>query len=237
MRNYLKKTRSPFYSLIFTLPLFFIYEIGMLSVSHADMPVLRNGADVFMRQILGALGLWGMQGFGFISLVAIVVIVVMQVRAQEAFRIRGKYLATMILESAAWMTGLYLVLSLSEHYILGNSVEGLLHQVILAVGAGIYEEILFRVLLVGGAAIIIRFIFSWGKPMQVMSAIIVSAVIFSLFHFIGSVGDEYSFRLFLYRTIAGIYLGGLYLLRGFGITAWTHSLYDVVVFLGMQLAG
>ena len=27
--------------------------------------------------------------------------------------------------------------------------------------------------------------------------------------------------------IAGIFFSALYLLRGFGITAWTHALYDV----------
>ncbi len=29
--------------------------------------------------------------------------------------------------------------------------------------------------------------------------------------------------------IAGVLFSGLYLLRGFGITAWTHALYDVLL--------
>ena len=54
-------------------------------------------------------------------------------------------------------------------------------------------------------------------------------MLFSLFHFIGEFGDYFSFDIFMIRFLAGIALGILYCFRGFGITAWTHSLYDLIV--------
>ncbi len=51
-QNYWKETHTPLYSFIFTLPLFLIYEIGVFAISTSDLPLLRNGADALMRQIL-----------------------------------------------------------------------------------------------------------------------------------------------------------------------------------------
>ena len=61
---------------------------------------------------------------------------------------------------------------------------------------------------------------------------IVSAVLFSSFHYVGAYGDTLRLSSFLFRLLAGIVFSTLYVLRGFGITAWTHALYDVVVTLG-----
>ena len=41
--------------------------------------------------------------------------------------------------------------------------KAILQQVILAVGAGIYEEFLFRVLLISGLSSILGFVFLWKK--------------------------------------------------------------------------
>ena len=60
-------------------------------------------------------------------------------------------------------------------------------------------------------------------------AIIFSAVIFSLFHYLGPFGDNFSYKSFYLRTLAGIFLGSLYIFRGFGITVYTHIFYDMFI--------
>ena len=60
-------------------------------------------------------------------------------------------------------------------------------------------------------------------------AIVIAAGIFSLFHFMGDYVDSFSFDIFMVRFLAGIVLGLLYFARGFGITAWTHSIYDLII--------
>ena len=42
-------------------------------------------------------------------------------------------------------------------------------------------------------------------------------------------GDIFTFKSFYLRTLAGIFLGSLYLFRGFGIVVYTHIIYDIVI--------
>jgi hypothetical protein len=100
-------------------------------------------------------------------------------------------------------------------------------QLMISLGAGIYEELLFRVILVSGLAWVARRVFGWGVSGAGVFAVAVGALIFSAFHYIGPYGDQLQLGSFVFRAVAGVLLSSLYLLRGFGITAWTHALYDV----------
>jgi hypothetical protein len=73
----------------------------------------------------------------------------------------------------------------------------------------------------------------WKRPATLAAAIVVSAVIFSGFHYLGPLGDRLTLASFTFRAVAGLVLSGLFAVRGFGITAWTHALYDV----GLSLVG
>ena len=97
----------------------------------------------------------------------------------------------------------------------------------ISLGAGIYEELLFRVLLVGALAWLAGRLFGWSAGAAGVFATLVGALIFSAFHYVGPYGDQLELASFTFRAIAGVLFSGLYLLRGFGITAWTHALYDV----------
>jgi len=65
----------------------------------------------------------------------------------------------------------------------------------------------------------------WKK----VGAILLAAVVFSGFLFMGAYGDSPTINLFFIRLIAGIVLGGIYVLRGFGVAAYTHTIYDLFV--------
>jgi membrane protease YdiL (CAAX protease family) len=102
----------------------------------------------------------------------------------------------------------------------------LMTQLVVSLGAGIYEELLFRVLLVSAltsAALAVPLL----RPAASGFAIVVAALIFSAFHYVGPYGDALTLPSFTFRAIAGLLFSGLYVARGFGITAWTHALYDV----------
>ena len=110
-----------------------------------------------------------------------------------------------------------------------DNMDLVIQKVTLAIGAGIYEEFLFRVLLIASLTGILKFIFLWKEVTTNVMAVILSGGIFSAFHFMGEYGDFFSMELFLLRFFAGIILGGLYYFRGFGITAYTHSIYDLIL--------
>jgi hypothetical protein len=78
-------------------------------------------------------------------------------------------------------------------------------------------------------------VFGWRPGWAGIFATAFGALIFSAFHYVGPYGDRLELPSFIFRTIAGVLFSGLYLLRGFGITAWTHALYDV--FLAPALLG
>ena len=229
LNRYWNNTRSPLYSFLFTVPLFIIYEIGILLSSSKDMISMRNGADALMRQILSTLGMNGFYWMGGVFFIGFIIVYLFQKQYWNDIEISGEHLLLMMLESFMWSIALYYFMS--NVYVLLMSPSGsiMIQQVTLAVGAGIYEEFLFRVILITGISSILAFIFQWNIKLRNWIAMILAAGIFSAFHFIGEFGDYFSFNIFMIRFFAGIILGVLYFLRGFGITAWAHSIYDLIV--------
>ena len=233
--SYFIQTRSSFYSFLFTIPLFIIYEIGIIFLSRDDIIVVRNGADFLMRAILESFGILGLYGLGAIFLIGFIVTYVFFLKGKNSSDIKTEYLFIMVFESVAWAIFLYILLSKFMVLLMIPIGKAVLQQVILAVGAGIYEEFLFRVLLISGLSSIIGFVFLWEEKGSNIAALIIAAAIFSGFHFMGDYGDYFTMELFLLRFFAGVILGILYYVRGFGITAYAHSIYDLIVLIQITI--
>ena len=233
--SYFIQTRSSFYSFLFTIPLFIIYEIGIIFLSRDDIIVVRNGADFLMRAILESFGILGLYGLGAIFLIGFIVTYVFFLKGKNSSDIKTEYLFIMVFESVAWAIFLYILLSKFMVLLMIPIGKAVLQQVILAVGAGIYEEFLFRVLLISGLSSIIGFVFLWEEKGSNIAALIIAAAIFSGFHFMGEYGDYFTMELFLLSFFAGIILGILYYARGFGITAYAHSIYDLIVLIQITI--
>ena len=233
MYSYWRSTRSPLYSFLFTIPLFLIYEIGIFLTSSDDMFVLRNGADALMRQILAPFGITGLYWVGVIFFIGFIIAFILQRKFWEETQIHSDYFLLMMVESVGWSVLIYFLMTNVYLLLMNPTGSMLVQQVTLAVGAGIYEEFLFRVLLIAGISVILGFIFQWSDKSRNWAAMVIAAGIFSSFHFIGEYGDFFSFNIFMIRFLAGIALGTLYFLRGFGITAWSHAVYDLIVLTRM----
>src|SRR5690606_37485911 len=107
-------------------------------------------------------------------------------------------------------------------------------QLALSIGAGLYEELVFRVLLVGGLFLLARRFFP-ARWQAYLAAALVGAFLFSLVHYVGAFGDPFTLPSFTFRFLFGLALNGVFLLRGFAVAAWTHALYDVLVVTGAFL--
>ena len=233
--SYYLKTRSSFYSFLFTIPLFFIYEIGILFLSRDDIIVVRNGADFLMRTLLESFGVYGLYGLGAIFLVGFVITYFFFLKDKSNKDIRPDYLFIMLFESICWAIVLYFLLFKFMLVLMNPLGKTIIQQVTLAIGAGIYEEFLFRVMLIAGLTGVIGFVFLWDEKIRKVAALVIAAGLFSAFHFMGEYGDYFSMELFLLRFFAGIVLGALYFARGFGITAYTHSIYDLIVLIQITI--
>ncbi len=229
MSQYLTVSKSPLYSFIFTLPLFLLYEVGIFLISSRDIDQLRNGADVLMRQVLESFGIYGMYGFGGTFLIGFLIAFLRQKKNLRTSEIESRFLLIMFFESIIWATLLVIMMIKIPTFLSLSNEDHLIQQVVLAIGAGIYEEFVFRVLLISGLAILFGLIFNWGEFGKTFLSVIISSAIFSIFHFFGSYGDTFSFPLFFVRFFAGIFLAMIYIFRGFGITAYAHSIYDLFV--------
>ena len=233
--SYLLKSRTSFYSFLFTLPLFFLYEVNIVFLSWDDILVVRNGADFLMRNILESFDIYGLYGLGLVFLLGLLVTYIFFIKDDQQQEVKVNFLFIMLAESMLWSVVLYFSLFKFMVLLMNPTGKTILQQVTLAIGAGIYEEFLFRVLLIAGLSGILGFVFMWDKTFKNIIAVVLSGGIFSAFHFMGEYGDFFSMELFLIRFFAGLFLGVLYIYRGFGITAYTHSIYDLIVLIRMTL--
>ena len=233
--SYLLKSRTSFYSFLFTLPLFFLYEFNILFLSWDDILVVRNGADFLMRNILESFDIYGLYGLGLVFFLGLLVTYIFFIKENQQQEVNVNFLFIMLAESMLWSVVLYFQLFKFMVLLMNPVGKTILQQVTLAIGAGIYEEFLFRVLLIAGLSGILGFVFMWDKTFKNIIAVVLSGGIFSAFHFMGEYGDFFSMELFLIRFFAGLILGVLYMYRGFGITAYTHSIYDLIVLIRMTL--
>jgi hypothetical protein len=235
--EYLRATRHPWPCLLFLLPLLIAYEAGVLYMGGPHPETVRNGADHWLRCALGAAGL---QFFWVPPLVLIVGFSVWAYRRREdSPQDMGGVLCGMVLESITFALGLWVVCRLLAPLFVraGLSVgeagpvttsEPALRQLITYLGAGIYEEAMFRLVLFSALVGVLR-LADLPIVFAVPPAALASGILFSLAHHIGPYGQAYSNYLFLFRLAAGLYFALLYQLRGFGIVVGAHACYNVMV--------
>jgi hypothetical protein len=136
----------------------------------------------------------------------------------------------MIIESSFWCSGLLIIMKgVSTLFLATPLTTDLLEQFYLSVGAGIWEELIFRLGLITVLTYLINSIFRYGKSFSLFLSLIFSGALFSIFHYIGAYGDVFTWHTFILRTFAGVFLGGVFLFRGLGISVYTHIFYDMVL--------
>ena len=126
----------------------------------------------------------------------------------------------------------------------GTKTHRLLADIVTGVGAGIYEELIFRLILICVLMMLFQDLLRFSRKQSILFSVFLSAVLFSAHHHIdflnGQVNhaDPFDWAKFCFRSIAGVYFAFLFAFRGFGITAGVHAFYDImavsinVVFFG-----
>lgn len=236
---YWRASRAPRYSLLFALPLLLFYQALAALVPPGPAGSVRNGADVILQSLfIWMAGARGPLVFMLCLTAAGLWFVVRDWRTHPG-RLSPNVFGLMLAESVALALVLGLVVGGLTAALLGQPIALRVPSaraldgwtvLMLSLGAGIYEELLFRVLLVGALAAAARAL-GWGAMPAGVVATVGGALLFSAFHYIGPYGDRLEVYSFVFRTVAGLVFSALYLARGFGVTAWTHALYDVFLLL------
>ncbi|MCI0341429.1 MAG: CPBP family intramembrane metalloprotease [Planctomycetales bacterium] len=229
---YLRESRDLGTGFLFVLPLLLAYELGVVW-TRSDVV---NGASALLRATLHALAPagYGLAAFNAAVVIAVFAAVVHTWEREKPVWRPGLYLA-MGLESAVDALALLLLLVNVPRVPMaagaGPPEDGLLLGIVLSLGAGVYEEIFFRLLLLGGVLWGLKRIFGLSERPATTIALVFSALLFSLFHHLGPLGEPLRPQVLAIRTVAGLFLGTLYLSRGLGIAVGAHALYDVAVTL------
>jgi len=191
----------------------------------ADISYVKNGGDVLIEEFIKMLGVNGYYAESSIFIVVLFSIFFSQRKKFKSFEIKYNYLFFMALESIAYA---YLLLLLLQNiYLLQGIGANWLSSFILSIGAGLYEELIFRFLLIFIIKKSISFVFKVKEFYSLILSIMVSSILFSIFHYIGE--ESFAPISFTLRFLAGIYLSVIYINRGFGIVALTHAFYDLFV--------
>jgi hypothetical protein len=244
--RYWHEAPAPRYSLSFAFPLLVAYEILAFTLSGSEVSGVRNGADVLLKSLFLMLGgRDGLAVFGVLLVGGGAAVIWKDYR--RSGQIRPRYFAWMTAESIVYalmfglvagtltvllLPGLSIIRDASALGVGFQAQWSLPTQLMISLGAGIYEELLFRVILVSGLAWLATIGFGWSTTRANVFAVCAGALVFSAFHYIGPYGEPLELGSFTFRTVAGLLFSGLYVLRGFGITAWTHALYDVFLAVG-----
>lgn len=104
---------------------------------------------------------------------------------------------------------------------------------VMSLGAGFYEEVVFRVLLFGLGAKVLRLfaepITDGRAKLITFGWAIATAFAFSGWHYVGAYGDHFELSSFVFRWVCGLVFTAIYAFRGFAPVVWTHVIYDVWV--------
>jgi hypothetical protein len=220
-------------SLVLVFPLFLIYQVGVLFT----LPVL-NGADFLTVFLFRNLGLSTGAYLGWTAAVAVAfVVAVAMLRGKQRFDAR--LIVPVFVESAIYaltMGSLIVfvmtrVLHVSPRLAGGIASQGLGTRFVMSLGAGVWEETIFRLGIMTGTAVLLERVLGLGRWVAVAVALIVSSVLFSAMHHIPPYGDPLQLGVFVFRILAGCFFGLVYWFRGFAVAVYTHALYDIYVLL------
>jgi hypothetical protein len=231
---YFTATRHPWPCFLFLMPLLLAYEGGVFALGGAHPELMRNGADNWLRCGLTSIGIdcaWIPPAV----LTAVFIVWSWVRRGQRPGDLTG-VLSGMVIESVAFALGLWVLhrgLTPVLRWVgvsleVSSPGEPGLRQVVTFLGAGIYEEALFRLGLYSVLAWLLALI---GTPrgLAIGVAAAASAALFSAAHHVGPYGQPYSHYVFIFRSLAGLYFAILYQARGFGIAVGAHACYNVMV--------
>ena len=233
LKDYYRSSKSTFYSFLFAVPLIMTYELAAFVLNKSDIEGLRNGADVVTKQILSLFGMAGFYGLSILVLIILVALYFRELKDKE-FNLKYRFLFIMLAESLLYAVLFGFIVGKITSIILQSPTSfNFKYQLVLSLGAGVYEEFLFRVVLITLFALIFTKVVGLKRSTSLGFAVIISSLIFSGFHYVGIFGEPFFLQTFVFRFIGGLVLSILYVVRGFGITAYTHSFYDLLIVTGL----
>ena len=248
--GYFEHSRGPLASLAFVLPLIIVYELGTSGQALGGGGTRGTPQHVIAFTLMQQFfGLFGATGRHLPGLAVVGILLAWHVARKDPWKVRWPTLGGMAAEGALLCLPLLALSVIVAHLFqrgLPLGLAGTMGAVggrpapsgdllVLCLGAGLYEELVFRLILLTLLSLLVKDLLLFPAGLTAAVVVVLSAVMFSSYHYLGAESFHWqsvaSWRTFAFRTLAGIYFGVLFLTRGFGVTAATHAAYDILVLL------
>jgi hypothetical protein len=201
-------------SLVLIFPVLLAYEIGVLFAGNI------SGADVVTRALYITLG---SRTLYLLVHAAIALVFLLWIRRGNRWdALRLEVALPVVLEAAIYAFTLGAAISLVLSTLLGLGLDG--GHAISALGAGVHEELVFRLALLGGCVSVLR-----ESRAAFPVALVVSSLLFAGAHHLGAHGEPFTAHAFAFRVLAGAAFGAIFWYRSLAHAVYAHVLYDLVV--------
>ena len=253
--GYFLRSQRPLEILFFLLPLIVFYEVGLLVYLRGSGVVLTNKAHEALLRIFEAFGLDGaslsLPALSLPGALLVVVLLTWQVLARQKWEVDLRTVGLMALESVALALPLLVFAQLIAQAFgavapaaLGaDAAETTLRklplagQVAIAMGAGLYEELIFRMTLIAVLHTAFVDALKWPERRSTILAVVLSAIAFAFYHPLRDSHGAFDLPRFASLLVAGGYFGAIFAKRGFGIVVGAHAAYDIAALLLAARAG
>ncbi len=234
--NYFHDTRHPWPSVILFLPMLGSYELAARQLSSEQGGSFRNGIDAWLEAFfqlfqvnedlvvpgvaLGMLILWTVRRW--------------KDRPKDLFgTCLGMILESILFALCLWALSRNFGPVLDQYEVelqIGELTPAQLQEIVSSIGAGIYEEVIFRLVGFAGMAMLFRY-FMVHEFMAIVLAMVSSSTVFAAAHHVGPQGEQVIPFVFFFRVLAGSYFALVFQFRGFGTAVASHAGYDILVAL------
>ena len=263
--SYLDRTSRPVYALVYLLWFLVIYEVGSVLISPDLMSAslesrqIRVVSFIWLHEIVTGILHFPPHLANMITpLLVVIILLSLQIASRKPWKVHFQDFIPMTIEcvflalpllALSWL----IIRSAASHADQTASILGgifthcsaetasappqVLIDIVSGIGAGIYEELIFRLVLICLLMLIFQDLLKFPKPHAIIFSVLISAALFSAHHHIFPIngtletGEAFSAPKFIFRAAAGVYFAFIFAFRGFGVAAGTHAFYDIIAAL------
>ncbi len=232
--GYFAQSELPLASLALLLPLLILYEVGTRHFTSDPFAGTEHRIIAF-KLMQDFFRLFGASGRYLPALAIVGILLAWHIARNDPWRVKTGTLAGMVLEGSFLGLPLLAIGIIGLRYLMSAGTGGDWRgMIVLSIGAGIYEELVFRLIAFTLLQLLLVDLLELPKLWAGVATVLAASLAFSLYHYLGN--EPFHWHSFAFRTVAGIYFGVVFLFRGYGITAFSHASYDVCVVALRSLA-
>lgn len=257
-RSYAALSSGPLHTLVFLIPIIVVFEVGLVLVlTSGDGATVE---DIRARRLLAWIfDIFGTPGLSLVPLAAVAVLMIEHLVRRDPWQLRPSVFPVMLIECVVWAVPLFVLGQVVFAIVSGlvppptagvgvvpaaaaiagsgaapSASDGwwlsLAQDLTRAAGAGLYEELVFRLGMIGLLHILLADVLRMKQRHATIAALVVSSIAFALYHDLTRADGSFDVAQFAFFVFAGLYFGVAFLTRGFGVAVGLHAVYDLMAF-------